>query len=205
MGRLSKEKEAEIFQLYMDSIKSGAEGIMETAKFVTTEGLWIGLGIDYFLVSGEIHSDSELLFAQREAIVKVFEMLNKLSTKDIPIIEDLNPFGLLNDFVQPLGAALSVTIDEPGPPEEKRVPITTRLNIPKSPGLWFLGIFEEEWEVDVPLGGVTKVIKQQPYYYPALPLPWRIMLALMLPGILRLIFAFLSSQLTKGSAFSQLL
>jgi len=207
MGRLGKEKEAEIFYTYAESIKLGAEGLMDTAKFVTTEGLWIGLGIDFFLATGEIHADNELLFAQREGMIKMFEMLDKIATTNIPVIKDVNPFGLLNEFAKPFGAALSFRIDE-GEPIKKKVPITVKIPMITnlfgkdwSPISGFLG---EPEDVKLP-SGAFKTIYQQPYYYTALPIVWRIVIAAMMPGIIRLIFSFLSSQLSGGSAFSKLL
>lgn len=205
MGRVSKEKEAEIFHTYAESIQLGAEGVMNTAKFVTTEGLWVGLGIDFFLVTGEIHADSELLFAQREAMVAMFKTLDKIATTNIPILKDVNPFALINGFVRPLGGALAITIDEPEGPIKKRVPITARIPTDFRPLLGAAGfLLDEPLTLDVPVSG-TKIVMAQPYYYPALPLPWRITIALMMPGIIRLVFTFLSSQLTGGSAFSKLL
>lgn len=180
--------EAEKYLMYAQAMEKGLKIVME-------DGVWIGIGIDILLVTGEVHSEpNPILFAQREALVGTFEIINKMSLKGIPVIEDINPIAILDSFISPLGKLVSLSLPEEGT-TKRLVPVTIPVDVKYMFGA--LGFFLDPIELKLPAG--YKVITIQNYYYPAIPIQYRIILALLIPGVLRTIFNFLSAQMKATS------
>ena len=175
-------REAEKWFAYVNAFEKSGRLIME-------EGLWMGMGIDIFLVTGEVHSQhNPILFAQREGLVGLFSAIDAMSTSNIPILKDINPIGALNSFIAPLGKIVAMTL-----PDEGTMKKVKPVNELKFPVEWIapVTLLFDTPDLKIPLG--FKAVTVQNYYYPALPIQYRVVLALLVPGILRTIFKFLSS------------
>ena len=193
MGRPTKEEELrrakEWVAIARDILDSGEALI----KLGTKEGLWVGLQLDLFLVSGEVHSEQPVLFAQREAVVNMLNVLKKLTLKDVPMISDINPLNVLYKLIEPIHAVLGAKVSEEGGPAQIEVPdLSIDLgDVTESFFSPFMALLKAKETIEgEPIK--TKTVTLRSYYYMDIGMAQRILLALIAPGIFRILFELLS-------------
>lgn len=188
MGRLSKQNEIDLLQSQIDIGSSSIDAVVKAAKLIGTEGLWIGLQIDLFLVSGEVDPSDEVIYTQREALNSLFAkgglidiLKHSFQIPGLSFLGDSakipNPISPLAKFISPIGIPLRKFHYEV-------IDITV-----KNPFYTGTGI------VPVP---ATLTQKKRIKVYDAVPIQYRIMLTLMLPGLMRLVLKFLGDILDLG-------
>lgn len=193
MGRPTREQELKRAERWVSLFGEIIESADSLIKLGTKEGLWVGLQLDLLLVSGEVHSDDGLLFPQREALIGMLDMVKKLTLKEVPVISDINPLNVLYKFIEPLHIALRIKVSETGGPVTMEVP-DLQLDfgdVSESFFSPFLALLKAKEVIEgEPIG--TKTVTLKDYYYLDIGIPQRILIALIVPGILRLLFNFLS-------------
>lgn len=185
MGRLSQQAELDLMQSQINMVGSGVDAFTKAAMLIGTEGLWIGLQLNLFLVSGEVDERNEVIFTQRKALNSLFEkggLIDILKHNfEIPGLSFLgdtakipNPISPIAKFISPIG-----------------IPLTNfhweEHQVPAKPVIGFL-----------PQPENAEMINKRVKVYDAVPVPLRVMLTLMLPGLLRLVLKFLGDILDLG-------
>lgn len=87
MSNTTNLEKSEVFLNQVHTFEKATLTGIEIIKAIGEEGIWIALGVDILLVTGEVTEDNPVLFLQRQAINRLFSDKGflKLLTKDIVI------------------------------------------------------------------------------------------------------------------------
>lgn len=115
MGNNTNLDKSQILLNQAETFERVTAGTLEIIKTIGEEGIWIALGIDIIVVTGEVHEDDTILFLQRKAVNDFFKEDSFLDTlkKQIKVpFTDLkfpNPVAPMAKFLLPYGKALTIS------------------------------------------------------------------------------------------------
>lgn len=185
----SKKELRERAQHTYDLIDGSIKTIRRTSDLIIDNGMWLALSVDVFLVTGRVCPKNEILWGQRDALVKTLKIItDEKWAVDLPVLPDLqipNPMASLGQLLRPFVKELEKRHPDEKPEESLTTEGTIEWGLPDIP--WTPGgAWHELWETGEKLEATAKdEMGWSPGCYKALPLVPRLFLALVVPGILR--------------------